>query len=57
MDSREDRRHVLSNVTWAGLLMGVFTHAHLVIVFFRSHGDPATCKTYPLRFVLRPAGM
>ena len=26
------------DVTWTGLLIGVFIHAHLVAVFFRSHG-------------------
>lgn len=40
--------------TWAGLLIGVFIHAHLAAVFFRSHGDPAIRKLYPVRFLVVP---
>jgi hypothetical protein len=40
--------------TGAGLLVGSLIHAHLVAVFFRSHGNPAIFRLYPLRFVLVP---
>jgi hypothetical protein len=40
--------------TWAGLMVGSLIHAHLVAVFFRSHGNPAIFRLYPLRFVLVP---
>jgi hypothetical protein len=40
--------------TGAGLLIGTLIHAHLVAVFFRSHGNPAIFRLYPLRFVLVP---
>jgi hypothetical protein len=38
----------------AGLLIGAFIHAHLVIVFFRSHGNPQIFATHRLRFLLAP---
>ncbi|MFV8819153.1 hypothetical protein [Haliea sp. E17] len=38
----------------SGLLIGVFIHAHLVAVFFRSHGNPAIFRSFPRRFVLVP---
>jgi hypothetical protein len=40
--------------TGAGLLVGSLIHAHLVAVFFRSHGNPAIFRLYPLRFLLVP---
>ncbi|NTX14997.1 hypothetical protein HUA76_29815 [Myxococcus sp. CA056] len=40
--------------TWAGLMVGSIIHAHLVAVFFRSHGNPAIFRLHPLRFVLVP---
>ena len=36
------------------LLIGAFIHAHLVIVFFRSHGNPQIFATHRLRFLLVP---
>lgn len=41
-------------ITVAGFLLGAFIHAHLFIVFFRSHGNSMVRKTYPLRFLLVP---
>jgi hypothetical protein len=38
----------------AALLIGAFIHAHLVIVFFRSHGNPQIFATHRLRFLLVP---
>ena len=40
--------------TAAGLMIGAIIHAHLVAVFFRSHGNPAIFRRFPLRFVLVP---
>ncbi|EPX56096.1 hypothetical protein D187_007438 [Cystobacter fuscus DSM 2262] len=40
--------------TLAGLLVGSLIHAHLVAVFFRSHGNPAILRRFPLRFLLVP---
>lgn len=42
------------DVTWSGLLIGVFIHAHLVLVFFRSHANPDIFKLHKLRFVVVP---
>jgi hypothetical protein len=41
-------------VTASGLLIGTFIHAHLVAVFFRSHGNPAIFRLHPQRFVAVP---
>lgn len=41
-------------VTWSGLLIGVFIHAHLVLVFVRSHGNREIFETHKLRFTLVP---
>jgi len=41
-------------ITLAGFFLGTFIHAHLFIVFFRSHGNSMVRKTYPLRFLLIP---
>ncbi len=40
--------------TLAAVCIGSLIHAHLVAVFFRSHGNPAIFRRYPLRFVLVP---
>jgi hypothetical protein len=40
--------------TWAGLAIGCFVHAHLVIVFFRSHANPGIRALHPYRFLLVP---
>jgi hypothetical protein len=40
--------------TAAGLLVGSLIHAHLVAVFFRSHGNTSLRRRYPLRFLLVP---
>jgi hypothetical protein len=42
------------DVTWAGLLIGIFIQAHLVAVFFRSHGDADIRRLYPGRFLAVP---
>jgi hypothetical protein len=36
------------------LFIGVFIHAHLVIVFFRSHANPKIFKQHRFRFILVP---
>jgi hypothetical protein len=41
-------------VTWSGLLIGTFIHAHLVLVFVRSHGNREIFKLHKLRFTLVP---
>jgi hypothetical protein len=41
-------------VTLSGLLIGIFIHAHLVLVFFRSHGNTAIRQLHPYRFLLVP---
>ena len=38
----------------AYLFIGVLIHAHIVIVFFRSHGDANIFKLYPNRFIALP---
>jgi hypothetical protein len=42
------------DVTWSGLLIGVFIHAHLVLVFIRSHGNREIFKLHRLRFIAVP---
>ncbi len=42
------------DVTWSGLLIGIFIHAHLFVVFFRSHGNAAIRRLHPYRFLLVP---
>jgi hypothetical protein len=42
------------NVTWSGLLISVFIHAHLVLVFIRSHANRQIFALHKLRFVLVP---
>jgi hypothetical protein len=41
-------------VTWGGLLIGMFIHAHLVIVFHRSHGNTKIFRQFPVRFAVVP---
>ena len=41
-------------MTLSGLLIGIFIHAHLVLVFFRSHGNTAIRQLHPYRFLLVP---
>jgi hypothetical protein len=40
--------------TLVGFFIGTVIHAHLVAVFFRSHGNPAIRKLYPIRFLIAP---
>ncbi|EDM77905.1 hypothetical protein PPSIR1_01759 [Plesiocystis pacifica SIR-1] len=42
-------------VTWGSLFLGIFIHAHLVLVFFRSHANKAIFQTHRLRFLVVPA--
>jgi len=39
---------------WVAAFILVFTSAHLVIVFFRSHGNPKIRQLYPFRFYAAP---
>ncbi|EYF04279.1 hypothetical protein [Chondromyces apiculatus] len=41
-------------ITSAALLSSVLTHAHLVAVFWRSHGNADLRRRYPLRFFVAP---
>jgi hypothetical protein len=45
------------DVTWSGLLIGIFIHAHLFAVFFRSHGNTAIRRLHPYRFLLVPVAL
>ncbi len=51
-----DERFVMNGrrESWVSLFSGVFTMAHLFIVFFRSHANPVIFKQYPRRFILVP---
>ena len=40
--------------TYIGIGIGIFIHAHLFIVFFRSHGNKSVFQSFPRRFVLAP---
>jgi hypothetical protein len=40
--------------TYIGFFIGTVTHAHLVAVFFRSHGNPQIRRLYPIRFFVVP---
>ncbi len=40
--------------TLTALLIGMFIHAHLVLVFFRSHGNPKIRGLHPFRFLAVP---
>jgi hypothetical protein len=44
-------------MTGAELFMNVVVHAHLVAVFFRSHGNPAIFALHPIRFVVVPIAL
>ena len=37
-----------------GFFIGTITHAHLVAVFFRSHGNASIRQLYPIRFFIVP---
>jgi hypothetical protein len=54
-----DKEFDLQNqkVTWSSLLIGMFIHAHLVAVFFRSHGNSAIFRQYRLRFLGVPVAL
>ena len=41
-------------VTWSGLAIGAVIHAHLVAVFFRSHGNRDIYRLYRVRFAVVP---
>src|SRR5688500_13133887 len=41
-------------LTWASVAIGTLTHAHLVAVFFRTHGNPTIFRTHRGRFVVVP---
>jgi len=43
--------------TLAGFAIGAITHAHLVAVAFRSHGNPAIRRLYPIRFIVVPIAL
>jgi len=43
------------NDTLVGFFIGTVVHAHLVAVFFRSHGNPSIRRLYPIRFFIAPA--
>ncbi|HUQ05972.1 MAG TPA: hypothetical protein VM261_25895 [Kofleriaceae bacterium] len=43
-----------NETTAIGIAIGVLIHAHLVAVFWRSHGNPRVFAQYKLRFVLVP---
>ncbi len=40
--------------TLAAVCLGTLIHAHLVAVFFRSHGNPSIFRLYPIRFIVVP---
>lgn len=52
--SEGEFRWLGEDFSWASLFIGVFIHAHLVAVFFRSHGDPQIRRLYPARFLAVP---
>jgi hypothetical protein len=43
--------------TLAGFAIGAIIHAHLVAVVFRSHGNPAIRRLYPMRFIVVPIAL
>jgi hypothetical protein len=43
--------------TLLGFAIGAIIHAHLVAVVFRSHGNPAIRKLYPIRFLVVPVAL
>ena len=46
-----------NDVTVTGLFIGVFIHAHLVAVFFRSHGNTPIRRRHPVRFFVVPVAL
>lgn len=42
------------DVTLTTVCLGIFIHAHLVLVLFRSHGNRAVLRQHPYRFTLVP---
>jgi hypothetical protein len=42
------------DMTWSGLLIGIFIHAHLVLVFARSHANRGIFELHKWRFVAVP---
>jgi hypothetical protein len=50
-----DRAGNLQQIALPALASAAFTHAHLVIVFFRSHLDRQIFKLHPYRFTVVPA--
>lgn len=45
------------DVTAASLFLGILIHAHIFVVFFRSHGNPEIFKLHPWRFVAIPIAL
>ena len=45
------------DVTWSGLLIGIFIHAHLVLVFARSHGNEKIFALHKWRFIAVPIAL
>jgi hypothetical protein len=43
--------------TLVGFFIGTMVHAHLVAVFFRSHGNAAIRRLYPIRFFAVPIAL
>lgn len=43
--------------TLSGFAIGTIIHAHLVAVVFRSHGNPAIRRLYPIRFIVVPIAL
>jgi hypothetical protein len=43
--------------TLVGFFIGTVIHAHLVAVFFRSHGNPEIRRRHPLRFFVVPVAL
>src|SRR5262245_21623749 len=43
--------------TLVGFFIGTVTHAHLVAVLFRSHGNAQIRKLYPIRFFIVPVAL
>lgn len=52
--AREDFMLYGKSESWISVFSGMFTASHLVIVFFRSHGNSEIFKTHPTRFVVAP---
>jgi hypothetical protein len=50
----ETRTLGMEDDTLVGFFIGTVIHAHLVAVFFRSHGNPSIRALYPIRFFVVP---